>query len=192
MREFFLNLLNKLDKLTGFRQMDKLMAMPDAKQEINELLDILCGTCRQFNYIPEDDQKKIITENVITDADFQGLNAKILYKWFHANKGKFLKELAHEETKPVEGYKILEGEAREEKIKEWLGAIAKVGTVSQPQLSGTRLKQNFEDIPKMDYKVKDPAAHALHLQWLKECFDAKTGKPNENYIEESKWIELNG
>jgi hypothetical protein len=30
----------------------------------------------------------------------------------------------------------------------------------------------------------------LHNEWIRECFDPHTGKPNENWVEENEWLKL--
>ena len=194
MRDFFLQLLNKLDKLTGLKQMDKLMSMPNHKQEINDLFDILCRVSDQFGYIPKDDQQRIISENVITDPEFIGLNAKIVFKWLSAAKGPYLKTL--EQTEPMpEGYKPLEGEDRAKAIQEWQDSLKSLETHVKPELGGTRLKSALEELPVLKgYKspgLEDLRRAELHTQYVRENYEAITGKPKPDWIEENKWLELN-
>ena len=195
MRDYFMELLNNLDKLTGLRQLEKISAMPNPKKEINDLLDILCRTCDQFGYIPDADKQRIISGNVVADAEFIGLNAKILFKWFSQTKGFYHKELAHEEDSVLADYKPLEGEDREEWLKRWHESLKGFDSEKAPTGGGTRLKAALEELPKGEYRPPAPLeyldSHHLHLQWMKECFDPRTAKPNENYIPEKEWRELN-
>lgn len=195
MRDFFLQLLNNLDKLTGLRQLEKLSAMSNPKKEINDLLDILCRTCDQFGYIPDADKQRIVSANVVSDAEFIGLNAKILFKWFSQTKGFYHKELAHEENKVPADYKAVEGEEREAWLKRWNESLKAFDSEKAPTGAGTRLKESLIALPKgephlpasMEYLLE----RDLHLQYVKECFNAKDGKPNENYLPEKDWLQLN-
>lgn len=119
MKEYFLDLLNNLDKLAGLRQVEKIMASsPNAKAEINELLEVLVRVSEQFPYIPMQDQKNIISAAVVTDGDFTSLNARIVYKWLAIHKDKYFKEAAHIQQKD-ENWVPLTGEARMARLKEW-------------------------------------------------------------------------
>ena len=195
MRDFFMELLNNLDKLTGLRQLEKISAMPNPKKEINDLLDILCRTCDQFGYIPDSDKQRIISGNVVSDAEFIGLNAKVLFKWFSQTKGFYHKELAHEENTVPADYKVLEGEERLQRLKDWEESLKGFQTEKAPTGGGTRLKAALEELPKGEYCPPAPIeylnSHDLHLQWIKECFDAKTGKPNDHWMPEKEWLILN-
>jgi hypothetical protein len=195
MREFLYNLLMDLDKLTGLKQYERLLAAKDFKKEINDLLDILCRTCDQFGYIPDADKQRIVSANVISDPEFIGLNAKVLFKWFSQTKGFYHKELAHEENKVPADYKPLEGEAREEWLKRWQESLKSFESEKAPIGGGSRLKASLEELPKVEDYHAPPIeylnTHDLHLRWMKECFDPRTAKPNDNYLPEKDWLQLN-
>lgn len=128
MREFFLNLLNNLDKLAGLKQLDKIYAihgedLEGAKKEINILLTVLCDVSKQFPFIPEYEQQKIISHAVISDPEFMSLNGSIIYKWLAKNKDRFFKESHHIENDQAKG-EPLTGEARAAKLDEWLKSLA--------------------------------------------------------------------
>lgn len=126
MRDFFLNLLEKLDKLAGLKQLDKIYAVHGddilgAKNEIKVLLDVLCRVSLQFPFIPDDDQQKIITQAVITE-DFPSLNGHVVYTWLNRQKDKYFKQSHHEEK--VVSAEPLTGEARDAKLQEWMNSLA--------------------------------------------------------------------
>lgn len=190
MRDFFLKILNSLDKLTGLQQMNKLLATPEPKKEINELLDILCRVSKQFGHIPESEQQRIINEKIISDQEFIGLNAKVLFKWLSGVSGGYIKPEV--EALP-EGYKVLEGDDREKMIQEWLKSLNGLQTNVDPKLpAGERAKVMLEDLPKYTgYKQLDTDEvdkRALHLEWIKKHHDPRTGKPLENWIPENEFI----
>jgi hypothetical protein len=120
MREFFFDLLQELDKLTGIKQWDRIS---HSKDDTNELLDILTRTCQMFPLIPVDAQKSILRHAVISDGDFIGLNAKWVYKSLNAQRDRFFKEAAHIPSEVDLNWKPLEGEARQERLKEWLQSL---------------------------------------------------------------------
>lgn len=190
MRDYFLNLLQNLDKLTGMKQYEKLLQMPDYKSEINHLLDILCRVCDQFPFIPDDDKGRIISDAVIADQDFIGLNAKIIFKWLNLKKQSYFKEMAHQESEP--SAPPLEGEALEKRLAEWQESLAKLQTnyvqrvdIYQTVREQWQPKEGTEKYtPRNDGFVSE---HQRHLDWIKANFDARTGKPLPTWVPEDKW-----
>jgi hypothetical protein len=103
------------------KQYEKLLQSSDYKGEINMLLDILCRVSNQFPFIPDEDKQRIISDAVIADSEFIGLNAKIIFKWLNLKKENYFREMAHRENQPSEP--PLEGEAMHKRLDEWLQAI---------------------------------------------------------------------
>lgn len=98
-----------------------------------------------------------------------------------------------EKAKPVEIHPdALTGEARETKIKEFLEVLAKVG---QPEkVHGSRVFHVAQQIQSKGGKYTPPPdeyaeQREKHLEWVRCCFDPKTGKPNENWIPENEWLK---
>lgn len=90
MREFFKTELKNLHLTTGLQQYFKLSSMPNFDQQFKMLLDLLVATCKNFPLIPDEDKKAIVKTYMIQDADFQGFNPKILWKWFNIENRKYL------------------------------------------------------------------------------------------------------
>lgn len=201
MREFLFDVLNNLDKLCGLKQIQKIYEAHDtkelAKAEINDLLDVLCRVCKQFDYIPDQNKQDIISRNVLSDQEFIGLNGRILFKWFSKECGAYYKEPTEEIKLPegVEKYEPLTGEARQQKIDEWKASLRAFKDSVKPELSGTRMKANIEELPKMEeYKplgFDDLQARELHTQYIRENYEPLSGKPKPNWESEEKWLERN-
>lgn len=199
MKEFFLELLNNLDKLAGLRQLENIYkAHSDqdaALSEINTLMDLLVNISLKFPYIPEQAQRDIITHNVVTDPEFTSLNARIVYKWLNAQKDKYYKELAHIPTVETETVEIVTGQKRDEYYEQWLKALAPI----QDRINTTSTKREVlilghERQGPTDYtplSEDDVTRREKHLRYIKENFDAKTGKKLPDWIEETKWNSLN-
>jgi len=103
MRDFFKEELEALERKTGLKQYEKILAQDKWEVELKELLDELCRVCNQFDYIPNEDKAKIIRQNIITDQEFIGFNSRIIYKWLSGSKAIYFKEQAHQ--KQPEEYK---------------------------------------------------------------------------------------
>jgi hypothetical protein len=197
MKEFFYNLLQQLDKLTGIKQYDKLMALPETEsdKEIEDLLKILCNVSAQFPLIPKDAQKSIIRQAVVADGDFIGLNAKFVYKSLNAQRDRFFKESHHVKEDPGPDWKPVEGERRSEWLKKWGEQLAKFG----PPETISHTKSLDEMLPKKpagSYMPSSPPKHIelarLRQEYARECTDLYTGKVLEGKPEFSEWLKQKG
>jgi hypothetical protein len=160
MREFFYNLLQELDKLTGIKQWDRVQ---HDEEELHKLLDVLVNTCLTFQAIPENAQKSILRQSVISDGDFIGLNAKFVYKSLAAHRDRYFKEAAHIPTKEPEGYKPVDDERRAQWLKEWnksLEGFSQNATVSHVQELVAKLPPKEKGI----YHPSTPVETANQIQ----------------------------
>jgi hypothetical protein len=189
MRRFFFDLLSSLDKLTGMKQMEKLQATEHPEKEIGELLDVLCNTASLFPMIPEDAQKSILRHAVVSDGDFIGLNAKFVYKSLHAQKDRFIVEAAHVPRKEDPNWKPLEGEARQEKLTEWLRSLEgfneRIVTKSHVKVFEETLPPKDKGIIHHSSGVQEVLERELHIEYIKEM--NKSGKPKEEWLPENEW-----
>lgn len=199
MKEFFLELLNNLDKLAGLRQLENIYkAHSDqdaALSEINTLMDLLVNISLKFPYIPEQTQRDIIHHNVVTDPEFTSLNARIVYKWLNAQKDKYYKELAHIPTEPSAPPIPKDDPRYDDYCNQMRAALAPI----EARINTTSAKREVlilghERQGPTDYtplSEDDVTRREKHLRYIKENFDAKTGKKLPDWMEESKWGELN-
>jgi FMN-dependent NADH-azoreductase len=203
MREFFLNLLNNLDKLAGLKQLDKIYAvhgedLESAKSEINMLLRVLENVSKQFPFIPNHEQEKIINQAVVSEQ-FNSLNGNTVYHWLAKHKDKYFKESHHVPEQPTA--EPLTGEARKAKLDEWLKSLANteqliignkmsrkeievegkewVSEIDRKSVSAGYKKTSEEELIEKD----------LHIQYIRENYDPYTGRPKPTWISESEWRE---
>lgn len=63
------------------------------------------------------------------------------------------------------------------------------------EITEEEIRQEGQQRPKPKPYPSMPASlirqRELHDQWIRECFDIYTGKPNENWMPEEQWLELN-
>jgi hypothetical protein len=76
MKEFFLHLLNKIEILTGIRQLERLQDKP---LQLAELITECVKAAEQFP-LKEEILKSVLMDAVSNDADFIGLNVKWVRK----------------------------------------------------------------------------------------------------------------
>lgn len=197
MKEFFLNLLNNLDKLAGLRQIENIYAahgsQDEAMKEINTLLDLLVNICAQFPYISEQSQKDIIHHCVVTDPEFKSLNARIVYKWLNAQKDKYYKELAHIETEE-EHKPIPKDDPRyDEYLKQWQAALKPMEERVNVTARKERLVGHVQDngIDYTPLSEDDVIKRDRHHRYIRENYDPKTAKPLESWMPEEEWNKIN-
>lgn len=118
MIEFFTDLLYSLPKLTGINQLEPNNKPRMSKEDIIELRDILVSTCKRFGKITDDKKRLIITNGVLNDPKFYGLNANKIQHylstwWERQTQVRQLQlsrehtHLSKEEKEQQEAYKLM-------------------------------------------------------------------------------------
>jgi hypothetical protein len=197
MYTFFKQQLKNLEINRGLKQYERMLEKDDWEKEIDALISGMCRVCLQFDEIPNKEKKRIIENNVITDTNFIGFNAGIIYQWLARERGKFFQELQHrQEQKSEEPKPILEGAAREAMLQKWLSEIAD-GVKAVPQLSTAEIKREGKIevekkatgwVPEVDpaeWTVRD----YLHKQYVKENYHIQTGEKLSTWISEEEWLK---
>jgi hypothetical protein len=192
MRDYFKNLLQNLDKLTGIKQYEKLCQTKNPKEEIKTLLDILCRVCDQFPYIPDEDKKRIIQDATIADQEFIGLNAKIIFKWLNMKREFYMKDPKDEVVIHPDA---LTGEAMQRRLDEWREALAKVETNYTQKVDVYQtIREQWK--PREGTPVYSKTGdnlvteHQMHVEYLKANYNARTGKPLPTWVPEHEWNKM--
>jgi len=193
MRDYFQQLLNNLETLTGMKQLERISQKANADNELNTLLDVLCKVSDLFPYIPDDAKKNIISDSVITDQEFIGLNAKIIYKWLNLRKDIYFKEIAHKNSVEVEP---VTGEKRDEWLNIWQQTLAKMedNFTVKPVTNAEILREKFhgKDAKPTNYKPiseEEVEKKRLHSEYLRENYDPISGNCLETWMPEDEWIK---
>lgn len=194
MRDFYKQILNRTYEIFGVNQLAKM-----EDEQVTYLLDALDRVSALYNYISPEDQQTIINKRLITDKDYSNINARLIASWFEQDGKVFFKGTSSY-VEPEQKAEPLTGEARDKAIENYLQVIAQaennftVKPVSKGELMRESLKQNLQSDEKITYKKSSMdalLAHELHKEWMLQNFDAVTGKPKENFIEENEWLKLN-
>lgn len=191
MKDFFKSELKTLKAKTGLNQLENLSAMPDAANQIKILLDSMVLVCQEFHFIPDNDKKRIIQEQIIRDPEFQGLNSRVVWRWLNAKKDQYYRELAHRESEA--GEPPLTGEARDKAIQEYLNAINSVQDVFKvktDKYSDVRANWNPESrkyVPLTDQEVRMREAHIEYVRAMQKQF----GMDDSKWSDEMEWIKEN-
>lgn len=193
MREYFTQLLNNLESLTGMKQLERISQKPNAADELNNLLDILCRVTDLFPYIPDEAKKNIITDSIVTDQDFIGLNAKIIYKWLNLRKDVYFKQESHKESEVSEP--PVTGEKRQEWLNIWTQALDKIDSsftvkpVSNAELMREKMLGNQTEPTNYIPDPEQVQKKKLHQEYIKANYDPITGNCLETWIPEDQWIK---
>lgn len=191
MRDFLKSELKTLKAKTGLNQLENLSALPDSQNQIKILLDSIMLVFDEFHFIPDNDKKRIIQENIIRDQEFQGLNSRVVWRWLNAQKDKYYKELAHRESES--GEPPLTGEARDKAIAEWLQAVNKLQTaVSVPQDKYSEIRANWNP-DKLKYDPLTPEEYTTrihHVEYIR-AMQKEFGTDDTKWDDELEWITKN-
>lgn len=195
MRQFFLDLLQQLDKLAGLKQWERLSLILDPelkKKEINDLLNILCDASNQFPLIPDEYKQSIIRQAVLTDERLIGLNAAFVYRHLNANRDRYLVKdsivTSQDESKDMTP---LTGDARQAKLKEWFDSLGPM--VERADHVKNHIHEWEKTLPSKEGQAYQSSGHEkvmsslLHIEYIKANYD-KDGKPLPTWQPEDKWI----
>lgn len=200
MNDFIIQCLEDLESLTGIRQYYFLTTDPDGERKTKVLIRGILEVCKQFPYISEADQKKIITDQMVKDQNYDSLNSRTVWKWLNGAKDVYWEKTQKkvEEVKPLEPL-------TPETIQMIDDYLKKLGSDMQPtkrQGFAKRLKDEMDKIQSEDQerlngsnlsKYQTPKEVAeikeLHRLWIQENYHPITGKPLETWKPESEWIE---
>ena len=86
MQEFLKQCLEDLEPLTGIRQYYYLTTDQDGERKATVLILGIMEVLKQFPYIPESDQRKIIRDQMIKDQNYDSLNSRTVWKWLNSAK----------------------------------------------------------------------------------------------------------
>lgn len=164
MREFFKKeVLDRTYEIFGVWQTDEEKMSDD---DITFLLDGLCQVSKNYEYIPQEEQKKIIRACMLKDKTYRNINLRLVAGWLEENGKKYFVEIAHKPiTSNDKDYRPLEGEARSKAIDEYLAAIAKAETNFTTALSkgrGAQMRENLDNAGIIKYNAIPVEESALN------------------------------
>lgn len=148
MKDFLKQCLEDLEPLTGIRQYYYLTTDPDGERKATVLILGIIEVLKQFPYIPESDQQKIIRDQMVKDQNYDSLNSRTVWKWLNAAKDVYW-EKSQEKVQEPEQVGPLTPET-EKMISEYL---AKLATGFEPKKRAgfaQRLKEEMEKIQAED------------------------------------------
>jgi hypothetical protein len=200
MKEFFKQCLEDLESLTGIRQLYFLQVDPDGKRKIEVLISGMITTSKQFPYISETDQQRIIREQMVKDQDYDSLNSRTVYKWLNMNKDFYFMDA----NSATEAPRIDLSDDEKERIDQ-LANKFKMSLMGNFRPEYKDLQKEIDDLKIEDFERQEgkhstakslgyvpPSKEYLIEKELKrkyylECYDKHTGKPLENWMSFEEW-----
>lgn len=134
MREFLFETIKNLKLLTGLKQYENIIRdvktekqKKEAQRQVKIWLDSLMNVCDKFGKIEDKTKQKIITENLIKDADYTGFNARTLHKWFsHYWEMTGKHKHYYERQKMVESHDALSPQESQKYIEQMKENLSKI------------------------------------------------------------------
>lgn len=147
MRDYFKKeVLDRTYEIFGVRQTDEEKMSDD---DIKFLLDGLCQVSKNYSYIPEAEQKKIISACMLSDKTYRNINLRLVAGWLEQNGKKYFTESAHKENKEPENYKPLEGAERDAMLQMWQNALKELNEnlseIVKPKGNGAKMRENLDE-----------------------------------------------
>jgi hypothetical protein len=182
MKEFFHQCLEDLEAKTGLRQLYWLQQNPDSERQVNIVLDSMVIVSKEFSYIPEEDQQRIISTMMIKDQEYDGLNSRVIYKWLAGHREHYW-SLTQNDTKEIPQVKLTaEQQAKVDKIaKDYLQQLAAGGF--KPNYGGLD-----EEIKRIQREDKDRAEKKQAIGRPSVYEDPRQVKIRDYVKAMGKWI----
>lgn len=205
MKDFFENCLRDLEALTGKRQVYYWQTETDTDstgkakgmRKFEVCVNGMVIQSGNFSYIPEADQKRIITEMMVKDQDYEALNSSVIYKWLAMYKDKYFMAANAPDAEPMHQHTPEELERIDKLAKEYLAQLA---GAFQPSFKG--IEKDMESIKREDKarvemkgsgylpSSEKVVMNELRRRWMLDNFDAMTGKKLDTYLSYEEWILL--
>lgn len=193
MKAFLIKQLKQLEARTGIKQLVWLQQKPDAKEQVNILIDAMITICKQYTYIPEDKQMVIIERGIMEDREFDSLNARTLGKWFDMYGGKYFEQgMTYEVMDPGEI-----SQDTQKMINEFQASLSQ-GPKEVPTVSRYEI-QKAKDRPKQEavsrgYKFSTEEDHRLYdlrVEYSRTYHHPHTGAKLPNWISWEDFLKTN-
>lgn len=199
MKEFIEQCIKDQEAINGIRQLYYLETDPDGERKLKITILGIIKSCEQFPYIPQEAIKKIISEQMVKDQDYDALNSRTVWKWLNQAKDVYWAK-SQEPVPEVKDAGPLSPET-EKLIREWQSDL--LGLKPVPQISSVEIdrlrdedKLRLEgksakkglDLAQFQTDALKAEQKALHIQYIRENYDPITSKPLPTWKEESDWI----
>jgi len=181
MRDFFIQCLKDLESLTGLRQLFFLQSdLEDGERKKNVLIAGMILACKDYPFIPEEAQKKIIRDQMVKDQNYEALNSRTIHKWLTAaaNAYRTHSQFTEDDLMPRDqNGKATEPappEVADKYYREWMASLAKVGD-GMPTIG--EIEDNLKQVKRVEtgrqkFVIEDVEIWAMSQEEAQKAFDA--------------------
>lgn len=181
MKDFFIQCLKDLEPLTGLRQLFFLQNdLEDGERKKNVLIDGMILACKDYPFIPEVAQKKIIRDQMVKDQTYEALNSRTIHKWLTAASNAYRTHSQFTEADLMprdENGNVTQPappEVAEKYEKQLLANLAKIGT-GLPTMS--EVKDHLKEVKKIEtgrqkFVIEGIEIYAMNQAEAQKAFDS--------------------
>lgn len=202
MKDFFTQCLEDLEFTSGKRQLHWMRQGCETQSDFDRKKAILINSMvivsKEFEYIPEQAQKRIIEGQIIKDQDYEGLYSSTIWKWLNAFKAPYLnpkelqdKEVVFEDISP-ETQKL---------VREWQMSLLDKSVPQDVEFEKAKIAAEDAARLKGEVKIKSESAHykidpetivirELKKQYALEHTNLVTGRKHEDSPTFDEWIAI--
>ena len=180
MREFFKQCLEDLEALTGNRQMYFFATDPDGQRKLKVCLDGMVLASKDYPYIPEESQQKIISEQMVKDQTYEALNSRTVHKWLTqaSNAYRTHSHFTEEDLTPrdQDGRPTdpAPPEVADKYYQQWLASLAKIGTglPTMEQITADLKEVKRIETGREKFVIQGLEVWAMNKEEAQKAFDA--------------------
>lgn len=179
MRNFLRQCLKDLQPLTGNRQLFFLETDPDGERKIEVCLAGMVAACKDYPYIPEDAQQKIIREQMVKDQQYEELNSRTIHKWLSQASRAYIthSQFSEDDLMPRDENGNIAPAAPPEVADKYLAKFqAELVKVGSPT------RQPIKVTPRENYHPSTPAEEVtkklLHSEYLRDKYKHEQNPAN--------------
>lgn len=181
MKDFFIQCLKDLESLTGLRQLFFLQSdLEDGERKKNVLIEGMVLACKDYPYIPEESQKKIIREAMVKDQNYEALNSRVIHKWLTqaANAYRTHSNFTEEDLTPrdQDGKPTTPAppEIADKYYREWIASLAKIGS-NAPTIE--QIEADLKNVKRVEtgrkkFIIEGLEVWAMNQEEAQKAFDA--------------------
>lgn len=185
MREFFKDCLKNLEAITGLRQlafweMEAAKDQVSAERKVEICISGMVEVCKDYPFIPEEAQKKIIRDQMVKDQKYEALNSRTIHKWLSAasNAYRTHSQFSEDDLLPKdENGQVTDPappEVAEKYIKQFQAGLAKVGTnlpTTEQILEDLKQVKRVET-GRQKFVIEGVEIYAMSEQEARKAYDA--------------------
>lgn len=185
MKDFFEDCLKNLEAITGLRQlafweMEAAKDQVSAQKKLEVCIAGMVSASKDYPFIPQEAQKKIIRDQMVKDQKYDALNSRTIHKWLSAaanayrTHSQFLEDDLTPRDKDGKPTEVAPPEVAEKYQKELMASLAQIGNGGLP---AEKIIEKFKDVRRVEtgrqkFVIKDMEVWAMSQEEAQKAYDA--------------------